>query len=425
MNEPRAHKLSPCRTVVTSFNPRQTPTSATGSVSGEGTTYFDDGDWVLCVKSSPSNICCALSNGEIQIYDSRRLHVLQSLPQLHGSGMIMDLVGAPPQQHAHHVLVSAGTDGRVCIMDLRQPSQLAASFSMPHSHEEALSVSLGYDGNLAAVGSNKAKIHFYDVRQPATPLGSYVNSHTDEVTRVRFQHSAQYTFSSSSSPASTGLLVTGSEDGLACIFDTTQASEDAALKSVMNAQTSIRQVGFFGPNLEGIYCMTGSETMSLWSWESAQCLADYSDIRGLLAVDYLVDAHWDCSRKELSVVAGCNNGDACLSSLSVANTTNGARPQLTTSHCLTGGHRGVVRDWCPISAGLLVTVGEDARMCEWNMTGRQSQSATKASCQQAPVVRRNSDDASKSAGSSVEWSRRNGRGPVRRQRKQRTSAAPY
>jgi WD repeat-containing protein 89 len=423
MNETLAHQLKPSRTVVTSFNPRQTPTANPSSgIADASSLYYDDGDWVMSVHSSPSYISCALSNGEIQVYDPRRLHVLQTFSKLHGpKGMITDLVGAPPQQHANHILVSSGTDGKVCVMDLRQQQSTAPSvlLSLPHSHEEALSVSLGFDGNLAAVGSSKAKIHFYDLRQASAPLGSYTNSHTDEVTRVRFQHTPQYNFAASNNnAASSGWLLSGSEDGLACVFDTTQPSEEAALKSVMNVQTSLRHVGFFGPNLEGVYCLTGSETVSLWNWESAQCVANCSDIRQKLGADYLVNAHWDHSRNELSIMAGCANGDACLSSMGVAQSS----PQLTTTHRFAGGHRGVVRDWRPISAGLLVTVGEDARMCEWNLTGRQSH-ATSGTGTGVTKVSGRGFGANQQQQQQQNLS--TGGGPMRRPRNKQRGAAPY
>jgi WD repeat-containing protein 89 len=428
MNETLAHQLHPHRTVVTSFTPRQTPTqNDLFEIADASSLYYDDGDWVLSVHSSPSYISCALSNGEIQVYDPRRLHVLRSIPKMHGpKGMVSDLVGAPPQQHADHVLVSSGTDGKVCVMDLRQQQSTAPSLSLslPHSHEEALSVSLGFDGNLAAVGSSKAKIHFYDLRQASAPLGSYTNSHTDEVTRVRFQHTPQYSFASSNNDAaSSGWLLSGSEDGLACVFDTTQPSEEAALKSVMNAQTSIRQIGFFGPSLEGVYCLTGSETVSLWNWELAQCVADCSDIRQKLDADYLVNAHWDHNRKELSILAGCANGDACLSTMSVAQ----SNPQLTTTHRFAGGHRGVIRDWRPISAGLLVTVGEDARMCEWNLTGRQSHATNGTATGVAKVSGRGYgvNQLQQQHNLLDPSQRKTGGGPVRRPRNKQRGAAPY
>jgi hypothetical protein len=141
-------------------------------------------------------------------------------------------------------------------------------------------------------------------------------------------------------------------------------------------QSPLRKVGFFGPSLEGIYCLTGSETLSVWHYESAQRICDFGvDIRDKLstlaegaAVDYLVDCWWDPARQELSLVAGNHDGCACMYRVDAG--------ALSLSHILQGGHRGDIRSWCPLSnSSFFVTAGEDARMCEWNRLGHQSATA--------------------------------------------------
>jgi hypothetical protein len=124
---------------------------------------------------------------------------------------------------------------------------------------------------------------------PAGLLGSYVDAHTEEVTKVRFQYCPSTPPSISNSTPSTttlnmttsSILLTAGEDGLVCIHDTTQPSEHLALKSVLNIGTPLRDVGFFGniTNMEGIYCLTGSETFSLWHYESAQRIHEFGDVR--------------------------------------------------------------------------------------------------------------------------------------------------
>ena len=42
---------------------------------------------------------------------------------------------------------------------------------------------------------------------------------------------------------SSSRLLTGSEDGLMCVFDTEVAGEEDALRSVMNAESSVSRVG--------------------------------------------------------------------------------------------------------------------------------------------------------------------------------------
>ena len=78
----------------------------------------------------------------------------------------------------------------------------------------------------------------------------------------------------------------------------------------------------------------------------------------LASVDYLVDCHWDVARQELQLLAGNSQGDAAMYQV-------GDRG-VCLQNTLSGGHRGVVRAWNALSNNIFVTVGEDARMCEWN-----------------------------------------------------------
>lgn len=49
----------------------------------------------------------------------------------------------------------------------------------------------------------------------------------------------------------------------------------------MNAECAVRSVGFFGPEGEGVYCCTNTETLSLWHAAGAQRIKDFGDIRAL------------------------------------------------------------------------------------------------------------------------------------------------
>lgn len=349
-------QLSPCRTVVTNFG--TTAAVASGATCQDGSSPYDESIWVLEVAASQEWVSCGLSNGDVNVYDQKNLQLIRTYPRLPGesssSCTLTDLTTS-----GAHLLTTSASNGRVCVVDVRQPIP-ALTFNVP-GNEEALSVSLGYDGVLEAVGSNKPLVHFHDIRQNGSLLGTYEDAHTEEVTRVRFQ--------TQQSP----ILITASEDGLACIFDTSKPSEEAALSSVLNVQSPLRQVGFFGPSLEGVYCLTGSETLSAWHYESAQRLCDFgADVRQKLstlaegaAVNYLVDCQWDASRQELSLLAGNHAGDAYMYKVDAG--------ALSLSHSLKGGHRGDVRAWCSLSNNnLFVTVGEDARICEWNRLGNQT-----------------------------------------------------
>ena len=407
--------LSPSRTVVTSFTPRKPSLP-------DSLTAFEEGDWVLCTTADTASgtVSCALSNGEVQVYDQSRLHRVHTFQGADSTGsnhasstntVINDLICGP-----QHTIVTAGSDSQIVVWDLRQGTA-ALRTSIP-AGQSALSMSVGgFDGYLAAVASDKARIHFMDLRQAnSNLLGSYVDSHTDEVTQVHFQ-------------PGTSVLLSGAEDGLACIFDTTQPTEEMALKSVMNVGTPLRHVGFCGADLSSVYCLTGSETASLWHWDSAVCQQDFGGnllrerlvqpFGNRLAIDYLVDAHWDVQSQELLMMTGSATGDAALFQLTERS------PNFEPCHVLTNGHRGVVRAWSPLSSSMLITAGEDARLCEWNRLGPQAEQAP--ATVSTPAA---SSSVDMNMNSSTSFSRSlaptpGGGGPVRPQKRHKQSAHPY
>jgi hypothetical protein len=400
-----ADRLTPSRTVITSFTPRKH--------SLLGGDDFEAGDWVLSLASSTySNpnrteqqqlsttttptISAALSTCKIIVYDQQRLHPLQTYHSVHGSNdtgninnnvVTINAIEYGPQ----HMLVSVGQDGSVVAFDLRQS---VPAFRTQLLQQAAVSVAFGYDGWIAALGS-KSSIHFMDMRATGSLLGSYTNSHTDYVTTLQFEGSK---------------LLSGAEDGLACVFDTTQPTEELALHSVLNVGAPLRRVGFCtGSNT--VYCLTGNETCSLWNKDSATLTTDFGPhLRSKLgcedlSVDYLIDAHWDSVSRELIMTAGNVSGGAALYRLDPL--------QLTWGICdiLTGGHRGVVRAACHLSQTVIVTAGEDARLCEWNRLRRQTHAANKSHRPFAPRV-------------IIPQVTNGGGGPVRRPR-HRQGVSPY
>jgi WD repeat-containing protein 89 len=319
---------------------------------------YDSGVWVLDICTGVSWSACSLSTGTLNVYDNERLCELQSYSLPTRDTIITDL-----SSDYGNGLISSSKSGILTIFDIRQ-SNSVLSFGLPQN-EEALTVDLGYNGALAAVGSSKSHIHFFDIRAGGKLLGSYVDAHTDDVTMLRFQPST-YPNSTSS------LLISASEDGLACIFDTCQPSEEAALQGVLNVQAPLRKVGFFGPAMEGVYCLTGSETLSVWHHETAQRICDFgSNLRSDLSqvssvqVDYLVDCSWDANQQQLSLLAGNNSGDGETFLVEAGS--------ISPSHTLQNGHKGVIRSWTQIpESNHFLTVGEDARLCEWNRQGKNT-----------------------------------------------------
>jgi WD repeat-containing protein 89 len=355
MSQSSSHcqQLTPSRTVVASSTPRQKPAASSD----------ESGDWILSVASAPDTVSCALSNGHVQVYDATTLFPIVSYVPVQPGALVTDMTYGPESS-----LWTCGNDGSVTVKDLRQPGttqSINLDSSVPNnksSHESALSLALGLDGHLLAVSISKARIYFFDVRNLSggnALLGFYENSHRDAITQVRFH------------PDDASLLLSAGEDGLACVYNVTRPSEDAALESVLNIGAPCRRVGFCGPHGSNISCLTGSETASVWDWQATTCLNTFGDfsLRGILAstasipIDYLVNATWDPVEQALVLCAGNNSGN-----LVVFHSGNPSNGPWQTRELLLGGHHGVVRDWCRSHGGSTIqfTAGEDARLCEWN-----------------------------------------------------------
>lgn len=364
------------RTVVTTtFSPASSHIVNPSSIGA-----YNDGHYVLHVAcgthqsfslTSPSvPLSCALSDRCIVTYDRETLKLVHSIDRAHRRP-ITDLCFLPTP--GTNVVMSSGEDGLICIFDLRQnqTSNTALKTTLP-PQDQALSLSLGYGGTLAAVGSNKGLIHFFDLRQMSssnsgcnsgTLVGTYVDAHADEVTKVRFQTLPD-------GVTTTSLLVSASEDGLACVHDTSKSTEELALESVLNVQCPLRDVGFFGSHGEGLYCITGSETISIWHHYSAQCIRNFGeDLRYQLSsctgfqLDYLVGCHWDDLHLELSLLAGNSDGNIAMFQVDPVS--------MKLTRTMTSGHSSCVRafTWlalpCRNTVQSIITGGEDSRICEW------------------------------------------------------------
>lgn len=403
---------------------------------------FEEGDWVLCLATSQAHrsVSVAVSNGEIQVYDAERLQrvstyqtreVQPDAPTSCVTGLLYHSTSAetsatpldgPPYGNDPPLLWVTNQAGCVQLYDLRQQGQAAASARVPFS-SPAWSVSVGHGGTVAAVAANR-KVHFFDVRafsgvqHPAVSpwLGSYKDAHSDHVSCVQF--------------ISKSTLLSGGEDGLVAVFDTSRPNESEALQHVWNVGSPVRKAGIMTSSATSppaatastsVWCLTGNETLSLWNPElnvvrafpnlrqdlhaslraSQQFVSDPSTAP---AMEYLIDAHWDPQDDGgLLLAAGNAQGEAAVFGLSGSTDGNG-HESWTPCHILAGGHRGVVRGLCHYSESVILSVGEDARLCEWNRLSSASSLPTMLSPAPAAATA--------------------GGGPVRRQRG-RPNLGPY
>lgn len=444
--------ITPHQTVVASFS--------SSSSQHSNDEYYNSGEYILSIASSTDGdgsshktsasasssssgeqclVAAALSDKSIVFYDAslgRNGNCCATIHRIEKAhdGPISEIEFFPSSSSSTSSLISAGQDGYVKVWDLRcrniSNSSLSMRLALPN--EKALCVSLGYGGTLAAVGTDKARISFFDLRCASSSaasasfdrsgalLASYVDAHTEEVTKVCFQTTTKSTTPSSVEGEKT-VLASASEDGLIALHDPSQPTEEAALLSVLNIGIPTRNIGFFGPHYEGLYALTGSESMSVHHWDSGQRICEVGGGMGLRdvlsdavvrimgendsdsmsrmnsedgnsVIEYLVGCTWApqvpsssssssfpnaSSFPALHLLAGNSDGDGYLFQVDA--------DRITPLMHLKGGHKGCIRDFSWVerhdgnnynSCGdggrggrLLVTGGEDARLCEWDVYG--------------------------------------------------------
>lgn len=250
-----------------------------------------------------------------------------SIFQLKGhSGAVNDLTFVPGQET---VLLTASSDGTVRIWDVdsakccgvvRVPRRYAVTNEdmdrleakpkdKQERHLEAVTpevtcLSVSQTGDLVAVGVGSSVL-FYDIAKTNDPgnglLGAYTESHQTRISQLKFH------------PTMPHYLLSGSEDNLVNIFDVRQPTEDDALNGVINAESSVRHFGFFGPQNAFVWIQTNCNSLSLWNVGSTECLANYRWLSNTLAekgfnVDHLVTCSYAEDYQCLILLCGTDIG---------------------------------------------------------------------------------------------------------------------
>ena len=311
------------------------------------------------LNTDETRVAMALSTRQIQIRDSESLQVLTTL-----TGHTTTINELHPSSMIPHRIFSCSSDHTVKCWDIRTHSSSSAALSLS-VEAPAWSVGVSCNDTLVAVGSNNA-VYFYDLRT-GSKLGVYDESHLDAVTRVKF-HPLQQT-----------QLVTASEDGLVCVFDCNVAEEEEALLSILNVESAVSKFQFFGSKLDSIACVTCTETLDVWNFQTATRRVHFPTFRQFCVetlgkpVDYLIDCHYDQRKDQLQIVAGNHQGT--IEILGLSNLASNLIPIQT----LTAGHKSDVRCMCVGKNATLFTGGEDARLCRWSFGHHQTPLASSSS----------------------------------------------
>ena len=318
----------------------------------------------------------------------------------HG-GAITDVTFPLPEEP--YLVTSSSQDGTVRLWDCRaaegsrEVQRYTASFAKSYA-----SATLGGGNDHLVCGAWNEQILFWD-RRAGTGLQVFEDSHSEEVTRVRFQ------------PGRRQRLFTASVDGLACAFDLggcpADINDEDGLLAVMTTDTAISEMGFCARPGGGsgesdvLWVLTGNEEM--WVYDAGANAETFGDqlahvphtreaarraahaaghvpkpvppppghepepgeepeMDGLAhRVDYLIGCYASPGAEAVYVAAGTQAGTVGVFPL-VSSDGLGAPVAV-----LEGGHKDIVRAmaWSPGAAQGPVTGAEDSRVCVWGAPG--------------------------------------------------------
>ncbi|XP_067651204.1 WD repeat-containing protein 89-like [Haliotis asinina] len=311
-------------------------------------------DYVLdfAVQKSGSCLAATSSNYNIRIYSRADLANVGGI-----KGHTDVVTGVTFGKTEPSLLFSSSHDETLRCWDLRVGmDKEVQTFTAPASASPKLTcLDIDCTDKLLCAGTEEdggsAYILFWD-RRRAELMGCYGESHQGDITQVKFH------------PSDKDQLSTACVDGLVCVFDVSQTSEDDALLYTFNAECSVNSIGWYGSRQTKVYCLTSIDTFHVWDTaegdEEARVNNVKDKLQGEACVDYIIDLLQPESDCMDILVAGTYGGDVRILEVE--------EDDVKVVHTLgSGGHTDRVRccDWDAQNT-TLVTGGEDSLLCLWS-----------------------------------------------------------
>nr|XP_015205542.1 PREDICTED: WD repeat-containing protein 89 [Lepisosteus oculatus]XP_015205543.1 PREDICTED: WD repeat-containing protein 89 [Lepisosteus oculatus]XP_015205544.1 PREDICTED: WD repeat-containing protein 89 [Lepisosteus oculatus]XP_015205545.1 PREDICTED: WD repeat-containing protein 89 [Lepisosteus oculatus] len=314
-------------------------------------------------------------------------HTLRLLGRCSGHGGPVCGVRFAPASGS--LLFSGSADGTARCWDARSPGSAAVQVFRGCSAHAFCSFDVSPSGAVLCAGTERLEedsfLVFWDARMAGSgagggaPLGVYSESHSDDVTQVRFH------------PRDPDRLASGSTDGLVNVFDIRRGSEEEALLGTCNSESSVSRVCWAGRGYGQLLCLSHDEGVYLWDTArldteepltllSSPRAREAAPIDGGGPLDYFIGGAWLEAEEKLLVLGGTHRGDLYL-----LDCGPGGLKQVCA---LRGGHSATVRcfHWDP-EGGALLTGGEDAQLLLWKPGAVELSSDKRSSLKSAPALR--------------------------------------
>ena len=209
------------------------------------------GTYVLHLDLCRSSVAAALSDKRIVITDTETMSNKLTIQPTHED----TLCGVRFPKSEEHKLLSGSQDGKIKLWDLRsdcsKPAVVCAQ-TKAKTTRPLISFDVSCDGRTICAGTEQVQrdsfLLFWELSNAADPgelRGGYWESHEDDVTAVRFH------------PERANVLASGGTDGIVNVFDLMRESEDDALETSINSESSIQRLTWFSKDgADALCCLT-------------------------------------------------------------------------------------------------------------------------------------------------------------------------
>lgn len=322
------------------------------------TNSFGSDNW--CFQLQPMykhGLLISLSNGEVNLLDWKTNRSKRSFKL--GNTSVNSLKIVNSDIHNSDLFVGCSFD-TVKIFDVRDSSERPVGIIKSLNTSPFLSLDSRH-GKIACGTELKgvdAQLHIYDIRKLDSIWKSFVDSHHDDITCIKFH------------PSDPTVLLSGSTDGYTNIYDMTEEEEDDSLHQVINYD-SIHSCGWLAPRR--IFTLSHMETFAIHELndkseelKEPQPL-DFGDVRQRFDCDYVVDVYPGY------IATGKSHDDSCCELKIIP--FNNEVDDISKAVTIENPHESdVVRDvFIPSSdSSLLYSCGEDGSLKVWKYNNEGS-----------------------------------------------------